>query len=240
MSTYVLIHGAWHGGWCWARVAKLLRAAGHEVHTPTLAGMGEHAHLASKQITLDTHIEDVVSTIETWEMKDIVLVGHSYGCPIITGAADRLDGSGRIGRLIYLDGSVPKDGDGWYSSNQREQIAARHQAAQDAGGIVIPPPPAAGFGLTDADDIAWVSRHLRPHPYGCYLSTMRLPNLAAGRGINALPRTYIDCTKPFYSDFNGAKQRVKADPAWKYVELAAGHDAMVSAPLELTQLLTAG
>ena len=237
MSTYLLIHGAWHGGWCWSRVAKLLRAQGHEVHTPTLAGMGEHTHLASKQITLDTHIEDVVNYIEAWEMKDIVLVGHSYGCPIITGAADRLDGTGSIGRVIYLDGSVPKDGDGWFSSNKPEQVAARHQAAVDAGGLVIPPPPAAVFGLTDPDDVAWVARRLRPHPYGCYLSTMRLPNLAAGRGINVLPRTYIDCIKPFYSDFNGTKQRVKADPAWRYVELATGHDAMVSAPKDLANLL---
>ena len=237
MTSFVLIHGAWHGGWCWARVAPLLRAAGHEVHTPTLAGMGEHAHLASKQITLDTHVEDVVNYLETYELKDVVLVGHSYGCPIITWAADRLDGSGRIGRLVYLDGSVPNDGDGWFSSNKPEQIAARHKAAQDAGGLVIPPPAASGFGISDPDDLAWVARRLRPHPYGCYLSTLRLPNLAQGRGIKALPRTYIDCVAPFYSDFNGIKQRVKADPAWKYLDIKTGHDAMVTAPAALTALL---
>ena len=117
MSTYVLIHGAWHGGWCWSRVAKLLRAQGHEVHTPTLAGMGEHAHLASKQITLDTHIEDVVNYIESYELTDVVLAGHSYGCAIITAAADRLDGSGRIARMVYLDGAVPRDGDGWFTTS---------------------------------------------------------------------------------------------------------------------------
>ena len=237
MNTYVLIHGAWHGGWCWSRVAKLLRAQGHEVHTPTLAGMGEHAHLASKQITLDTHVEDVVSYLEAWELTDVVLVGHSYGCPIITWVADRLDGSGRIARLIYLDGAVPNDGDGWFSSNKPEQIAARHKAAKDAGGLTIPPPDAAAFGLSDPADIAWVSRRLRPHPYGCYHSTQHLPNLAQGRGIKVLPRTYIDCIKPFYSDFNGTKDRVKADPGWKYVTIETGHDAMVSAPEELAKLL---
>ena len=240
MSTFVLIHGAWHGGWCWSRVAPLLRAAGHEVHTPTLAGMGEHAHLASKQITLDTHVEDVVSYLEAWELKDVVLVGHSYGCPIITWAADRLDGSGRIGRLVYLDGSVPNDGDGWFSSNKPEQIAARNKAAQDSGGLTIPCPDAAAFGLTDPADIAWVQRRLRPHPYGCYLSTQRLPNLTAGRGIKLLPRTYIDCIKPFYSDFNGTKGRVKADAGWKYLTIETGHDAMVSAPQELAKLLLQG
>ncbi len=237
MSTYVLSHGAWHGGWCWSRVAPILRAAGHDVHTPTLAGMGEHAHLASKQITLDTHVEDVVNYLETYELKDVVLVGHSYGCPIITWAADRLDGSGRIARLIYLDGSVPNDGDGWFSSNKPEQIAARNKAAKDAGGLTIPCPDAAAFGLTDPADIAWVARRLRPHPHGCYLSTMRMPNFVAGRGIKVLPRTYIDCVKPFYSDFNGTKDRVKADPGWKYVAIDTGHDAMVSAPEELANLL---
>ena len=237
MSTYVLIHGAWHGGWCWGRVAPLLRAQGHQVHTPTLAGMGEHAHLASKQITLDTHVEDVVSYLEAWELTGVVLVGHSYGCPIITWVADRLDGSGRIARLIYLDGAVPKDGDGWFSSNKPEQIAARHKAARDSGGLTIPAPDAAAFGLSDPADIAWVSRRLRPHPYGCYLSTQRLPNLTQGRGIKVLPRTYIDCVQPFYSDFNGTKERVKADPGWKYVTIETGHDAMVSAPEELAKLL---
>ena len=237
MSTYVLIHGAWHGGWCWGRVAPLLRAQGHDVHTPTLAGMAEHAHLASKQITLDTHVEDVVSYLEAWELTDVVLVGHSYGCPIITWVADRLDGSGRIARLIYLDGAVPKDGDGWFSSNKPEQLAARNKAARDSGGLTIPAPDAVAFGLSDPADIAWVSRRLRPHPYGCYLSTMRLPNLVQGRGINLLPRTYIDCVEPFYSDFAGTKQRVKADPGWKYVEIKTGHDAMVSAPGELAELL---
>lgn len=237
MSTFVLIHGAWHGGWCWSRVATLLRAHGHEVHTPTLSGMGEHAHLASKQITLDTHIEDVVSYIESYELTGVVLAGHSYGCAIVTAAADRLEGAGRIARMVYLDGSVPRDGDGWFSTSKPEQFAARHQAAQDAGGIFIPPPPAAGFGLSDPDDIAWVTRRLRPHPYGCYLSTLRLPNLTAGRGINLLPRTYIDCTAPFYSDFNGTKGRVKADAGWKYVTIETGHDAMVSAPQELAKLL---
>ena len=154
MSTFVLIHGAWHGGWCWSRVAKLLRAQGHEVHTPTLAGMGEHAHLASKQITLDTHIEDVVNYLEAYELTDVVLAGHSYGCAIITAAADRLDGSGRIGRVVYVDGSVPRDGDGWFTTSKPEQFAARNKAAQDAGGLFIPPPPASGFGLSPGAGMA--------------------------------------------------------------------------------------
>lgn len=239
MTTFVLIHGAYHGGWCWARVADRLRAAGHAVHAPTLAGMGEHAHLLNRQITLDTHVDDVVSHLETEELDHVVLVGHSYGGLIITGAADRLDGSGRIASLVYLDALAPVDGSRWSDFNAPSAVEARHAAAQKAGGLFIPPPDAAMFGLTDPADIAWGNRRLRPHPYGCYLSTLGLPRLAAGRGAAALPRTYIDCVEPLYSDFNGLKARLKADPAWKYVEIRTGHNAMMSAPDALTDLLMA-
>jgi pimeloyl-ACP methyl ester carboxylesterase len=240
MTTYVLVHGAWHGGWCWQRVAPLLRAAGHEVLTPSLSGMGEHAHMLSPQITLDTHVQDIVSLCERYEVRDAVLVGHSYGGLIIAGAADRLHGSGRIARMVYVDALVPQDGQGWSAFHNADQVAARHATARGAGqGLCLPLPEAAVFGISDAQDLAWVSRNMRPHPYGTYLSPLRLPNLAAGGGAAALPRTYIDCTAPFYSDFNGLKARLKADAGWKYVELATCHDAMVSMPKELTALLTA-
>ncbi len=237
MSSFVLIHGAYHGGWCWARVAKLLRAAGHDVHTPTLAGMGEHAHLLSRQITLDTHIEDVTSHIETEELEGVILVGHSYGGMVVTGAADRLDGSGRIARLIYVDALVPNDGDTWSSFATPAAAATRY--AQTADGLFMPPPDVAIYGIVDPADIAWGNRRLRPHPYGCYLSPIRLPNLAAGRGAALLPRLYIDCVAPFFSDFMGLKQRLQADPAWQHAQIRAGHDPMISAPEELTRLLRA-
>lgn len=240
MSTFVLIHGAWHGGWCWERVARLLRAQGHEVHTPTLSGMGEHTHLLSRQITLQTHVQDVVSYLDTWELQGVVLVGHSYGGHVITGAADRLDGSGRIARMVYLDAAFPSDGEGWFSSGKPEQVAARHEAALSTGaGVFMPVPDARFFGLTDPADLAWVQRRLRPHPYGCYLTPQQLPNQAQGRGALALPRTYIDCVEPFFSDYNGLKQRLKADPGWTYIEMRTGHNAMISAPHELAQLFTA-
>jgi pimeloyl-ACP methyl ester carboxylesterase len=238
MTAYVLVHGAWHGGWCWSRVAPLLRARGHEVYAPSLAGMGEHAHLLNRQITLDTQIDDVVALFESYEIEHAVLVGHSFGGLIITGVADRLHGSNRIDRLVYLDALVPLHGEGWSSFHKPDRVESFHKSAREAGAnLFLPAPEPAVFGVTGPEDAAWVKAHMTPHPYGTYLSALNLPNLAQGKGAASLPRTYIDCVAPFYSDFNGLKARLKADPAWKYVEIQTGHDAMVTAPAELAALI---
>ncbi len=123
MANFVLVHGAWHGGWCYARVAKLLRAAGHDVYTPTLTGVGERAHLTGFPVTLDTHIQDVVNVIEYEDLSDVILCGHSYGGMVITGVAAAL--GGRIRTLFYLDAFVPKDGESLadnVSAGQRESM----------------------------------------------------------------------------------------------------------------------
>ena len=184
-------------------------------------------------------MEDVVAYLRSWELSNVVLVGHSYGGLITTGAADRLEGSGTIGRMVYLDAAVPEDGDGWYSFNKPEAAEARRRAAEAAGGLFLPAPDASVFGLTDPEDRDWVARRLCPHPFGCYLTRLSLPNLAQGKGAASHPRTYIDCVDPFYSDFNGLKPRLKSDSAWRYVEIGTGHDAMVSAPEEVARILTA-
>jgi pimeloyl-ACP methyl ester carboxylesterase len=238
MKTFILVHGAWHGGWCWQRVAPILRLRGHEVLTPSLSGMGEHAHMLSAQITLETHVQDIVNLCERNEVKNAVLVGHSYGGLIITGAADRLHGSGRVTSMVYVDALVPESGQRWSDFHEPEKIAARHADGRGPGaGLFMTTPKAAVFGIPDTADQAWVDRNLRPHPYGTYLSTLSLPHLASGGGAAALPRTYIDCTTPLYSDFDGLKGRLKADKRWNYVELATGHDAMVTAPTELAKIL---
>jgi pimeloyl-ACP methyl ester carboxylesterase len=182
----------------------------------------------------------VVNVCKRYEVKDAVLVGHSYGGMMITGAADRLHGTDHLAKLIYLDATVPHDGWRWSDSHKPEQIAARHAAGRGPGmGLCLPVPEAAAFGVTDKEDLAWVDRNLRPHPYGTYLSSLSLPELAKDGGAAALPRIYIDCTKPFYSDFNGLKGRLKADKSWKYIELATCHDAMVTMPKEVAELLMA-
>jgi pimeloyl-ACP methyl ester carboxylesterase len=108
MATFVLVHGAWHGSWCWKRVRKTLQAEGHDVFTPTLTGIAERSHLISPQVTLDTHIADVVNLIRWEELTDVVLCGHSYGGCVITGAADRV--AERLKALVYLDAFILGDG----------------------------------------------------------------------------------------------------------------------------------
>jgi pimeloyl-ACP methyl ester carboxylesterase len=237
MTTFVLVHGAWHGGWCWSRVARILRAQGHEIYTPSLPGMGEHAHLLNRQITLDTQIDDVVALFESYDIDNAVLVGHSFGGLIVTGVADRLHGSRRVARMVYLDALVPRDGEGWFSFHNPERTASFHKSARDTGNNLFLPAPAPEVFGVGADDAAWVAAHLTPHPYGTYLTALALPHLAQDKGAASLQRTYVDCVKPFYSDFNGLKARLKADAAWKYVEIQTGHDAMVTAPEELAALL---
>jgi pimeloyl-ACP methyl ester carboxylesterase len=109
MATYVLIHGGWHGGWCWARVAPILRAAGHDVYAPSLTGLGDRVHLLSPSVRLETHIEDVLGVLSYEDLRDVVLVGHSYGGMVITGVADRA--ADRVSHLVYLDAFVPRDGE---------------------------------------------------------------------------------------------------------------------------------
>jgi pimeloyl-ACP methyl ester carboxylesterase len=246
MSNFVLVHGAWHGGWCWRNVAEPLLAAEHGVFAPSLCGMGEHAHhlrlIEGARITLQTHVQDIASLIESHDLCDVVLVGHSYGGLIITGAFDALLESGRITRLVYVDALVPRPGDAWHHFHTAQARAARDTAALAAGGQVLPVPDAAIFGLEDPAQRAWVQSRLTPHPYGCYTSALALPNLArlhARFPGGALPvaRQYIDCVKPFYSDFGGLKQRLAADPHWDYVRIETGHDIMVSEPEGLAQLL---
>src|SRR3954452_14570534 len=144
-KTFVLVHGAWHGGWCWGKVAAILRSRGHTVFTPTQTGLGERTHLLSKSITLDTFVEDIVNVLKFEDLKDVTLVGHSFGGPPITGTADRVPE--RIKQLIYLDAAMLQGGQSVFSLIPEELVAARRKLAQDtSGGLSIPPPPAASFG----------------------------------------------------------------------------------------------
>lgn len=227
--TFVLVHGAWHGGWCWVRVADRLRAAGHRVFTPTLSGLGERAHLPLASITLDTHGSDIANVILCEELDQVVLVGHSYGGIVITKAMERI--GAQVTHLVYLDAVVLADGESWSSHHTPEQRAQRAQwMAQFNGGW--PVPKAAGFGVLDARDQMWVDRRLTPQPGGPYRGTVRLTDR-----WRALPKTFIDCTQPALTAISPFRRAVRKDPAWRVWEIATGHDAMVSAPAELAAML---
>ena len=234
-GPFVLVHGAWHGGWCWRHVRDRLIAAGHEVYTPTLTGQGERHHLTGPDITLDTHIEDVARVIEWEELDGVVLVGHSYGGYVVTGVADRL--RDRLARVVYLDALIPTDGRAMSDASTPEQMAAVRASLID--GYRLPSPPPAWFGVpeTDAANTAWLTRRLTDMPFACLTTPARLPN----GGADGLTRTFIRCTAPPLLpglEPAAARARARAE-GWDYHELATGHDAMVTAPAALADLLLA-
>lgn len=231
MTDFVLLHGAWHGAWCWARVTPLLRAAGHRVFTPTQTGLGDRAHLAHPGITLETFVQDLVAVIETEELTEAVLVGHSFGGHAITGAAERMPE--RIRHLIYLDAAIPRDGVAPLDLIPKASAEKRRQAAAETGTFTLPPPPTAAFGLAPGPDADWVARRLTPHPFGSMSTALRLRHPPG----NGRPCTYIACTDPPYMGLAGARALAQEQPGWAWRELATGHDAMVSAPHETAALL---
>lgn len=231
MSDVVLVHGAWHGAWCWRRLLPLLQAQGHRVFAVSLTGVGERAHLHAQDITLDTHIQDGVAVIEAEELEGCVLVGHSYAGMVVTGIADRCPG--RVGRLVYLDAVVPRPGDAW-STGHSEAIRSERRARIAELGLLPPPDPAI-FGLEGADR-DWVARHLTPQPGGVYDAPLAFDEARWRR----FPRTFVDCTHPALPSMAGMRARVRAMGDWTVVEIATGHDPMVSAPEALAAALAAG
>jgi pimeloyl-ACP methyl ester carboxylesterase len=229
MATFVLVHGAWHGGWCWKRVTPLLRAAGHEVFTPTLTGLGEREHLGSAEVNLTTHVTDVVKLLEFEELSDIVLVGHSYGGMVITGVAQQVPE--RIRELVYIDAFVPADG-----QSTAELVGADGAAMFDVPDwrVPVPPPPVGDFGVTDPTDLAWLKSQMRPHPLGTFTEAVRLkaPLEAGGFG-----RTYILAAERLGGAFIGIAEQLRQRKEWRVTELPTGHDMMLTMPRELTEVL---
>lgn len=237
-QAIVLVHGAWHGGWCWEPVRPLLAAGGLRVFTPTLTGLGARAHLTSPVPSLDTHIEDVVRTIETEELDDVVLVGHSYAGMVVTGAADRL--KSRIRRLVYLDAAVPADGQDFASAIPgitAEVIEARRAAFRQLSpdGVWLPPVPAAVVGITDPVQAAWLQRRMTPHPLRTWLDPVRFSK----GGHAGIPKTYVLATNPssVQMGYPVHAEVAKRGGEWTYREIACGHDMMVAKPEETARLL---
>ena len=222
-ATIVLVHGAWHGGWCWTRVSPLLRAAGHTVFTPTLTGLGERSHLLTRDIDLDTHITDIVQVLEFEDLENVTLVGHSYGGMVITGVADRA--SDRISQLVYLDAMLPDNGKAITDYSQRKYAPITEDSWHDPAG------EPQEYGVTNEHDVAWVRKRLTDMPRKCMTQPLQL----AGDKSRQIKGAYILCsTRPFARE---AAQRAK-QRGYRYREmLSAGHDVMVTQPRELTKIL---
>ena len=240
MANFVLVHGAWHGGWCWRRVVQALAAAGHRAHAVTLTGVGERAHQMSAAITLETHITDVTNAIQMEEMSDVVLAVHSYAGMIGTALADRL--TQRLRHLVYVDAVVPQPGESWSSTHAVTTRESRKAAAESSPDFSFPPPDPSVYGLTGAD-YEWVRRRQTPHPGHTYDAPLNFDT----QRVAAVPRTFVSCTKPALATIDAIRPRV-VDPAFwdgawaggggiRMVELPTGHDPMVSAPAELAQIL---
>ena len=230
--TFVLVHGGFHGGWCWGEVARRLRGGGHTVYTPTQTGCGERSHLLSKSITLDTFVDDIANVLLWEDLRDVVLVGHSFGGNTISGVADRMPE--RIRQLVYLDAIMLENGQTMFGQLGPEVAHARTQAAQASGGLAIAPPPPEAFGIRDQAQARFVQAHLTSHPLGTYTSPLKL----AHRVGNGLAAVYVQCTDPVFAGLQASRDWVRSN-GMKTVDIATGHDAMVTAPELLCDLLLA-
>ena len=230
MATFVLVHGAWHGGWCWAPLERALRAHGHDVTSPTLTGLGERSHLASPDIVPDTHVLDIVNHIKWKDLEDIILVGHSYGGVIITGVAGRLPE--RIRTLVYLDAVVPeKSGVSAIADRNPERTGAfRAQLAN--GGFMVEPDLFDAWS-DDPDHLAWLRAKCTPHPMRCLIEGVTL----TGREADVADRHYILAERNKPSIFWEEYERVSKRPGWQCYRMPTKHDVMVEAPGALADLL---
>jgi len=219
-STFVLIHGAWCGGWCWQRVAQILQCAGHTVYAPTLSGVGERSHLADREINLATHVLDVVNEIRWKDLGKIVLCGHSYGGMVITAAAEHIHPS--IASIVYVDAFFPQNGQ---SLNDMVDVV------RPATGMIAPI-SAEQFNVNAADQ-AWVNSKLTPQSGACFSEKVTL----TGAAQKVPKKAYIRATVGTLPAFQAAYERLSRTPGWKTYSMDCGHVVMIDRPAELAELL---
>ncbi|HWD55550.1 MAG TPA: alpha/beta hydrolase [Acidimicrobiales bacterium] len=226
MATYVLVHGGGHGGWCYQRVAPILRAQGHDVYTPTLSGLGERAHLLDDRVDLGRHVVDVAAVLRFEDLHEVILVGHSYGGMVITGAADRE--AHRVGRLVYLDAATPRHGQSLVDVAGPVINAVRPMGEViDGIELVLLPGPEAGmlYGVTDPADLAWMADRLTPHPWRCFEQPLMLENEEA---LWAIPQFHIVCTSTLAT--RDADLMAQARAEGRLWDVDTGHDLMITEP----------
>ncbi len=242
MTTFVLVHPAWFGGWCWKKVVPHLRSAGREVYAPTLTGLGERAHLANAGVTLSTHIEDVVGLILSEDLADVTLVGNSSGGTVITGVADRVPE--RVERVVYMDAFVPSHGQSTSALVARDRWAVMEQlVASEGDGWLLPrfsPAPWDPFirkawEVTKEDDVRWLLPRLRPTPIAHFTEALQLRRSNGGARPH---RVYIRCVRNQPAPhFDQCARAAQSNPDWTYRELVTPHLPFITDPDETAQVL---
>ena len=239
MATFVLVHGAWHGGWCWNKVAPLLRRSGAAVYAPTLSGLGERAHLAGlmepSQVNLDLHIQDVARLMEYEGLDGVTLVGHAYAGMVITGVAEVCPQ--RLSHLVYVNGVIPSDGESMADQLvpvRGPEFAAWVRSHIERGEGYLPAPSSPEeigrrWGIPDAADREWMFSKVTPQPAAAMAGTVRIGNPAA----QDIPRSFIGCEE---AGFQPVADRAR-EAGWGMYHLDSGHDPMVSHPRELAEIL---
>jgi pimeloyl-ACP methyl ester carboxylesterase len=229
MATFVLVHGAWHGSWCWKRVRKTLQAEGHDVFTPTLTGVGERSHLISPQVNLDTHVADVVNLIRWEELTDVVLCGHSYGGCVITGVADRIPD--RLRALAYLDAFILENGQSLHDVLPREVVESQLRRTRERGDSWRVPAISEHFQV-NLEDRAWVDGQCTPQPLATFQQRLRVDRtFAAASCTHILATGYQPSVFPPFHEI--AKRK-----GWKTLTVDCGHDVMLDKPAELVAMLS--
>jgi pimeloyl-ACP methyl ester carboxylesterase len=228
--TFVVAHGAWSGGWAWRKLRAALRGRGHELVVPTYTGQGARVHLAHPGIDLETHIADLLGVLQFEDLRDVILLGHSYGGMVATAVADRAPE--RIAHLVYLDAFVPRDGQSAFDLQSEEARTQRREEAQRlGGGWRIPPSPIPPD--TSPADVAWASARRVPQPIRTFEQPIRLNG-----SVERLPRTYIYCKRAARGDgFRPFAERAKSEAGWQYFEMDASHSPQITAPEALATLL---
>jgi pimeloyl-ACP methyl ester carboxylesterase len=228
MATFVVAHGAWSAAWAWKKMRPLLRAAGHELWTPTYTGLGERAHLANTDVSLDTHIQDVVAVLEAEDLSDVILIGHSYGGMVATGVADRA--RARVKHLVYLDAFAPKDGQAAFDllpPDIAEKMRAGAAASPSGFGIPSNPMPSD----TSPEDQAWAAPRRLPQPVKAFSTKLKL-----SAEPSAL-RSYIYCKRIGIGDtFRQFAERAKRE-GWRSFEIDSSHNPHITNPQGLLAIL---
>ena len=239
MTTYVLVHGAWHGGWCWKKLVPFLKATGADVFTPTLTGMGERSHLNRhlnpSDITLDMHIEDIVQVLEYEGLKDVVLVGHAYAGMVITGVAEVCPE--RISHMVYVNGVTPSDGESMVDQLlpvRGPEFTAWVQDQIDNGDGFLPAPSSADeiqrrWGINNPNDQAWTQANVCPQPATAMASPVHMGNPEAVH----IPKSFVGGGE---SGFDSVAERAM-NSGWGVYPVASGHDTMITHSDELAQIL---